>query len=259
MQGLFELANVPYVGAGVSGSAVAMDKGIMKDLFVRHGLPTPRYRVFTALEWHSDPGGVVARIETDFGYPVFVKPANLGSSVGVHKCRSRDEFRQGMADAALYDRRLIVEEAIPEAREIEISVLGNQNLEVSIPGEIIPSREFYDYRAKYLDGTSQLLIPAPLEADQVEAVQRLAVASCKALGIEGMARVDFLLSRSSSKLYLNEINTIPGFTQISMYPKLWEASGLPYPQLLDRLIELAVERWREKQALKTVYEPGQES
>ncbi|HEY8450091.1 MAG TPA: D-alanine--D-alanine ligase A, partial [Bacillota bacterium] len=189
------------------------------------------------------------------GYPVFVKPANLGSSVGVHKCRDRQQLEHGFTDAAQYDRKIIVEEAIPDPREFEVSVLGNADPVASLPGEILPSREFYDYQAKYLDDTSQLLIPAPVDEGLVAEMRRLALEAYRAVDAEGMARVDFFWSRATGRLYVNELNTIPGFTRISMYPKLWEASGLPYPALLDRLIELALERWQQKQALRTSYEP----
>ncbi|HEX6988129.1 MAG TPA: D-alanine--D-alanine ligase family protein, partial [Bacillota bacterium] len=256
IQGLLELANVPYVGAGVLSSAVAMDKVVMKDLFTRHGLPVTAYRGFRAHRWRREPEAVLDDIEEAFGWPVFVKPANLGSSVGVHKCSDRDGLRAGIADAFRYDRKVIVEEAVPDPREIEVSVLGNEEPLASVPGEILPSREFYDYRAKYLDDASQLLIPAPLDEEQAETVRSLAVAAYRAVEGEGMARVDFLLSRTTGRIYVNEVNTIPGFTRISMYPKLWEASGVPYPELIDRLIGLAIQRWEEKQGLTTHYDPG---
>lgn len=255
VQGLLRLANLPFVGADVLGSAVAMDKGIMKDLFVRHGLPTPRYQVVRAAEWRNSQDEIVRNIEDGLSYPLFVKPANLGSSVGVRKCTDRHELIVALNNAARYDLRMIVEEAVPEAREIEVSVLGNDELKVSIPGEIVPSREFYDYHAKYLDNNSQLLIPAPLEREEVEQIQSLALQAVRAVDAHGMARVDFLVSRRDGTVYLNELNTIPGFTRISMYPKLWEASGLPFPDLIDRLIELGQERWRAKQELKTTYDP----
>lgn len=256
LQGLLELANLPFVGPGVLASAVGMDKVIMKDLFVRHGLPVVSYCPQRIGSWRRDPEQVLNEIEQICGYPLFVKPANLGSSVGVHQCRDRDELRQGLADAFRYDRKVIAEAAVPEPREIEVSVLGNESPTASVPGEIVPSRSFYDYQAKYLDDGSRLLIPAPVTPAAAEELRRLAIAAYKAIDCEGMARVDFLVNRRSGQIYVNEVNTIPGFTEISMYPKLWAASGLPYPQLLDRLIELAFERWRERQALRTSYVAG---
>jgi len=255
IQGLLELANVPYVGPGVLSSAVSMDKVVMKDLFTRHGLPVTPYRGYRVHRWRREPEAVLDEIEEAFGWPVFVKPANLGSSVGVHKCRDRAALKAGLDDAFRYDRKVIVEKAVPEAREIEVSVLGNEDPQASVPGEVVPSREFYDYRAKYLDDASQLLIPAPLTGEQAEEIRRLALAAYRAVDAEGMARVDFLLSRTTGQVFVNEVNTIPGFTPISMYPKLWEASGLPYAELIDRLIQLAIQRWQEKQALVTSYDP----
>ncbi len=250
LQGLLEMAGVAYVGAGVAASALAMDKGLFKDVMKAHGLPVVRYRVFTRHVWETRPEEVLDACEDLAPYPLFVKPANLGSSVGVTKARNREELRAGLDEAARYDRRLVVEEGIP-AREIEVSVLGNESPQASVPGEVVPGDEFYTYRAKYLDETSQLLIPAPLTEAQVREVQRLALAAYRAVDAAGMARVDFLMHRETDTLFISEVNTIPGFTPISMYPKLWEASGLPYPALLDRLIELALERHAERQ--RTVY------
>lgn len=258
VQGLFELADIAYVGAGVLGSAAAMDKGIMKDLFKRHGLPTPQYQVLVSDDWAGGMEPVLDQLESAFAYPVFVKPANLGSSVGVAKCASRPELESALLAAAEYDYRVVVEKAVPSPREIEVGVLGNYELKASVPGEIIPSREFYDYRAKYLDNTSQLLIPAPLSPEQQELVQELAIKAVKAVGAEGMARVDFLMSGVDGTIYLNEINTIPGFTSISMYPKLWEASGLSYPDLIDQLIQLGLQRWHRRRQLKTSYTPEED-
>lgn len=246
IQGLLELIGVPYVGCGVAGSAVGMDKALMKELFVARELPVVRYRVVLRRRWEAEPESVVREMEATLPYPMFVKPANLGSSVGVTKAHNRDELVAGLAEAARYDRKLLVEEGVDWAREIECSVLGNDEPLASIPGEVVPSNEFYDYAAKYLDGASQLLIPAPLSPEQTHQVQELAIAAFRAVDGAGMARVDFLLSRRDGRLYVNEINTIPGFTSISMYPKLWEASGLPYPALVDRLIELAFERHAER-------------
>jgi D-alanine-D-alanine ligase len=251
VQGLLELANVPYVGAGVLGSAAGMDKAVMKTLFAAHGLPIVRHEVVLRRAWERDPTAIVTRVSQALRYPVFVKPANLGSSVGISKAKSDAEFADGMALALQFDRKIVVEAAVPEAREIECSVLGNDDPEASVPGEIIPSREFYDYEAKYLDEGSRLLVPAPLTREQAAAVRRLAIDAFRAVECAGMARVDFLLGRATAELFVNEVNTIPGFTTISMYPKLWEASGLPYPALLDRLITLALERHAEKQQLRT--------
>jgi D-alanine-D-alanine ligase len=251
VQGLLELANVPYVGAGVLGSAVGMDKAVMKTLFAAHGLPIVRHEVVLRHQWDRDPEPVTARVSRTLHYPVFVKPANLGSSVGISKARSDSEFTEAMTLALQFDRKIVIEAAVAEAREIECAVLGNDEPEASIAGEIVPSREFYDYAAKYLDAGSRLLIPAPLADEQAADVRRLAVAAFHAVDCAGMARVDFLLSRSTGRLFVNEVNTIPGFTTISMYPKLWEASGVPYSALLDRLITLALERHAEKLLLRT--------
>jgi D-alanine-D-alanine ligase len=251
VQGLLELANVPYVGAGVLGSAVGMDKAVMKKLFAADGLPIVPYHTLLRPEWTRDSRGQMTRIASQLGYPVFVKPANLGSSVGISKARNDAELADAVALALQYDRKVVVEAAVPNAREIECAVLGNDDPKASVPGEIVPSREFYDYEAKYLDEGSKLLIPAPLTAAQTAEIQRLAIHAFRAVDGAGMSRVDFLMSRDSDALYLNEVNTIPGFTTISMYPKMWEASGLSYPQLLDRLIALAIERHDERQALRT--------
>lgn len=251
VQGLLELANVPYVGAGVLGSAAGMDKGVMKTLFLAAGLPVGPYVTVLARRWANDAAGLAATVETSLGYPVFVKPANLGSSVGISKARTRPELDAAMALALQFDRKIVIEAAVPDAREIECAVLGNDEPEASVPGEVIPSKEFYDYEAKYLGGGSREVIPAELTPAQAAEVQRLAIKAFQAVDCAGMARVDFLMSRGSSELYLNELNTIPGFTANSMYPKMWEASGLSYPALLDRLIALALERHAEKQQLRT--------
>ncbi len=242
IQGLLELIGVPYVGCGVAGSAVGMDKGLMKAAFAAYGLPQVRYRLVTRAQWQAAPAQVIRDLEEALPYPMFVKPANLGSSVGVSKAREGEELWAGLDEAARHDRRLIVEEGVDRAREIECSVLGNEDPATSVPGEVVPGNEFYDYAAKYLDGTSQLLIPAPLTEAQTRQVQTLAAAAFRAIDGAGLSRVDFLLSPEDGRLYVNEINTLPGFTDISMYPKLWEASGLAYPALIDRLIELAWER-----------------
>ena len=251
VQGLLELANVPYVGAGVLASAVGMDKAVMKLVFAARGLPICDYEVVLKRDWQRDERGVLGVIVNRLGFPVFVKPANLGSSVGISKARHAAQLRTAIALAAEFDRKIVVEAAVPHARELECAVLGNDEPEASVPGEIVPSREFYDYEAKYLDESSKLLIPAPLTEAQREEVRTLALAAFKAIDGAGMARVDFLLAGDSGVLYLNEVNTIPGFTTISMYSKLWAASGLDYPRLLDRLIALALERHAEKQQLRT--------
>lgn len=254
VQGLLELAGVPYVGAGVAGSALGMDKALFKQVMVANGLPVPRWRLVLRSRWRRERAAVVAELEEVLPYPLFVKPANLGSSVGISKAHDRPELIAGLDDAARYDRRLLVEQGI-HAREIEVSVLGNDDPIASVPGEIIPGREFYDYAAKYIDDTSELLIPAPIPPETARRAQELAVAAFRAADIAGMARVDFLLDRDDGTLYLNELNTIPGFTAISMYPKLWAASGIPYPELLDRLIALALERDADKRQMSTSYEP----
>jgi len=254
VQGLLELAGVPYVGAGVAGSALGMDKALFKQVMVANGLPVPQWRLVLRSRWGRERAAVVAELEEALPYPMFVKPANLGSSVGISKAHDRSELIAGLDDAARYDRRLLVEQGI-HAREIEVSVLGNDDPIASVPGEIIPGREFYDYAAKYIDDTSELLIPAPIPPETARRAQELAVAAFRAADIAGMARVDFLLDRDSGMLYLNELNTIPGFTAISMYPKLWAASGISYPELLDRLIALALERDADKRQMSTSYEP----
>lgn len=253
VQGFLELAGVPYVGAGVTASAAGMDKEISKKIFQAHGLPILPYLAFLRRQWQSDPDGMLDQCQEQLAYPMFVKPANLGSSVGVNKAKNKAELRAAIEDAARYDRKLVVEQGV-EAREIEVSVLGNDEPVASVPGEIIPSREFYSYAAKYIDNSSDLIIPAPLAPEQTEQIQHLAVAAFQALDCAGLARCDFLLDRASGKIYLNELNTMPGFTPISMYPKLWEASGLPYSKLIDRLIELAIERFEDKQQSETDFD-----
>ena len=266
VQGLLELANMPYVGAQVTASSVAMDKVIFKDVIRAHGLPTVEHETIKRKAWCADPESILDTVEARFSYPVFTKPANLGSSVGISKCQSRGELQAGLEDAARYDRKMLVEPAVPAAREIEVSVLGNDEPIASLPGEIVPSRDFYSYEAKYLDEgeeASDLLIPAPLSTEMTELVRELAVQTYLAIDCAGMARVDFLLSGEEADvgdppaLYVNEVNTIPGFTKISMYPKLWEATGVPYSELIDRLIELALERHRDKASTEVSYQPGE--
>ena len=254
IQGLLELADVPYVGAGVLASAAGMDKDVMKRLFRDAGLPVVPWEMVLRREWEDDPAGVRRKIKKRLRFPLFVKPANLGSSVGITKVHSPEEFQAGMDLAAQYDRKILVEKAV-DAREIECAVLGNDQPEASLPGEIVPVNEFYDYEAKYIKEGSKLLIPARLSRRQIKRVQDLAVRAFKAIDGAGMGRVDFLLDRKNGKLFLLEINTIPGFTSISMYPKLWEATGVPYSKLLDRLVELALERHREKLRTRYDYAP----
>jgi D-alanine-D-alanine ligase len=251
VQGLLELADVPYVGCGVLASAAGMDKAVMKMLFAARGLPIGPYITVVRPEWDANAGAIAARVQSDLRYPVFVKPANLGSSVGISKAKSRDDFDAAMRLAFEFDRKVVIEAAVPEARELECSVLGNDDPQASVPGEVIPSREFYDYEAKYLDAASQTLIPAPLTDEQAGAIRRMAVEAFRAVDGAGMARVDFLMARATGEIVVNEVNTIPGFTTISMYPQMWEASGLSYAALIDRLLALALERHGEKQRLRT--------
>ncbi len=256
LQGLLELANVPYVGAGVLASAVGMDKIIQKQLFKQAGLRGPSYVWFLSRVCKENPAKVAAAVKRKLRYPLFVKPANTGSSVGISKAHDVRELRQALLLAAEYDLKVIIEQGVNDVREIECSVLGNDEPLVSVPGEIIPSNEFYDYDAKYVDGKSRAIIPAGLPARVTAEVRRMARAAYVAVDCSGMARVDFFVKRRTYTVYLNELNTIPGFTSISMYPKLWEASGVSYPELLDRLISLALERHREKSSLKTSYQPA---
>jgi D-alanine-D-alanine ligase len=251
VQGLLELANVPYVGAGVLASAVGMDKATMKLVFSANGLPVCPYRVVRRHDWERDRNETLDMLETALGYPMFTKPSNLGSSVGISKAKDRAGLAGALDLAGSFDRKIVVEAAVADAREIECAVLGNDDPQASVAGEVIPSREFYDYEAKYIDDASKVEIPADLDARTAEDVRRLSVAAFRAIDGAGMSRVDFLLSRSSGALFVNEVNTIPGFTTISMYAKLWAATGVEYPALLDRLLTLAVERHTEKQQLRT--------
>ena len=253
MQGFFELADIAYVGSGVLGSAVAMDKGIFKSVMRAADLPVLPAVIFNRSEYQMDPGAVINQVLQELTFPLFVKPVNLGSSVGVTKASNPDALRSGLDEAARWDRRLLVEQGI-EAREIEVSVLGNDVPNASVAGEIVTQGEFYDYEAKYLTDESEFLIPAPLPEAQLERIRRLAVAAFKAADCAGMARVDFLLDKSSDELFLNELNTIPGFTNVSMYPKLWKASGLEYTEIIDRLIELALERKEQRDSVEHSFE-----
>jgi D-alanine-D-alanine ligase len=253
VQGLLELANIAYVGSGVLGSAVSMDKAAMKQAFAAAGLPIVAHRTVLRREWQEHRARVAAALLSDLPLPLFVKPANLGSSVGISKVKTPEQLDEAMDAAGSFDRKIVIEAGVPHAREIECGVLGNDQPDASVPGEVrpSPSREFYDYEAKYLDDDSETIIPAPLSDAQTREVQRLALAAFRAVDAAGFARVDFLLDGESGALYVNEVNTIPGFTTISMFPKLWDASGVSYGALLDRLIALAIARHDEKQQLKT--------
>jgi len=250
IQGLLELADLPYVGAGVLGSSAGMDKDIMKALFRAAGLPIVKHVTILRGDWETDSKKTQKLVESKLKYPVFVKPANLGSSVGISKAHDRKELGPAIQEAAKFDRKIVIEEGVggknSKAREIECSVLGNDQPKASVPGEIVPSKEFYDYDAKYLDEGSELIIPAKLTKPETKKVQQLAIGAFKAVDCSGLARVDFLMEPKSRKIYLNEINTMPGFTSISMYPKLWAASGVSYPDLIDKLIQLGMERHEDK-------------
>jgi len=250
IQGVLELANIPYVGAGVLGSALGLDKIYMKRAFAAVGLPIVDYLPITRRQYEQDPGAFVALIEARLGYPCFTKFANSGSSVGTTKAHDRAELIEGLRLAGTFDRKLLVERAV-DARELEVSVLGNDEPQASVVGEVVPAHEFYDYEAKYLDEGSRLLIPAPIDAAAAEGVRSMAIKAFVAVDAAGMARVDFFMERSSGRIIVNELNTIPGFTRISMYPKLWEASGLSYPRLIERLVDLAIERFNDKQRSQT--------
>ncbi|NQU77559.1 D-alanine--D-alanine ligase [Candidatus Falkowbacteria bacterium] len=252
VQGLLELASIPYIGAGVLGSAVGMDKIIQKQLFIQAGLPVVDYIWFLS----SEVDNKIDDIENKFEYPVFVKPVNMGSSVGISKAHNKEELKEAIKEAKKYDRKILIERGAEDVREIEVSVLGNDKPEASVAGEIVASGEFYDYDAKYVDGKSEAIIPAEIPDALMKKIQKIACSAFRVLDLAGMARVDFFLSRD--KIYLNEVNTIPGFTSISMYPKLWQASGLSYSKLLDRLIELAIERHGDKKKLLTSYEHRKE-
>lgn len=253
IQGLFEMADLAYAGAGVLGSAVGMDKALFKDVMRAYGLPVVESITLSRGQIEKDIAATIAQAESFRSYPLFTKPANLGSSVGITKCRNRSDLYEGLMEAAQYDRRVLVERGIVNAREIEVSVLGNDWPEASVPGEIRPSADFYTYEAKYYDDNSELIIPAPLPEEVSQYVRQVAVKAFQAIDCSGMARVDFLLDPQDNHVYLNEVNTIPGFTRISMYPKLWEASGLPYPRLVDRLIDLGLERKADRDRTERHY------
>jgi D-alanine-D-alanine ligase len=251
VQGLLELVNVPYVGAGVLGSAAGMDKAVMKVLFAASDLPIVPHLTVLHPAWRDRGGAITEQAADELGFPMFVKPANLGSSVGISKARSPPEFLNAMELALQFDRKIVIEAAVPHAREIECAVLGNDNPQASVPGEIVVSREFYDYEAKYVDGGTRLIAPAPLTDAHAAEIRRMALAAFQAVDGAGMSRVDFLIAGDTEQTFVNEVNTIPGFTTTSVYPKLWEASNLSYADLLDRLIALAMERHSEKLLLRT--------
>lgn len=253
IQGMLELAGLPYVGAGVLGSAIGMDKDVAKRLCQEAGIPVVPWITVHRWHWEKEPESVKAEIEAKFEYPVFVKPATLGSSVGMTKVHNAEELAPALNFACDYGMKILVEKAVT-AREIEVSVLGNHEPQASVPGEIVPHREFYDYAAKYLEEGTQLVIPADLKPKQATKIQSLAIETFRTLELSGMARVDFFLEKKGGKIYLNEANTIPGFTSISMYPKLWEASGIPFCELIDRLLDLALELHQEKARTKYAIE-----
>ncbi|XSG73889.1 D-alanine--D-alanine ligase [Herpetosiphon llansteffanensis] len=245
IQGVFELANLPYVGCGVLAASVGMDKGLMKSAFAASGLAQVPWQLVLRRDWQQQPEAVYEQLEAALHYPMFVKPANLGSSVGISKVSNRAELAAGMAEAAGYDRRIVVEQGI-NAREIEVAILGNDDPAPSVPGEVLPANDFYDYADKYLEGQTRFAIPAELDAATSEQLRAMAVTAFKAIDGAGLARVDFFVERETGAIYINEINTFPGFTAMSQYPKLWEATGVSYSELLDRLIDLAIERYHER-------------
>lgn len=247
VQGLLELLNIPYVGNGVLASAVGMDKVIMKNLFAQAGLRQAKYVSFLKKEWQENEAAAYDKVEKELGYPCFVKPANAGSSVGITKCKKREDLNQAFMDAFQYDRKIIVEEAIV-GREVEIGVIGNDEPICSVVGEIVPKKEFYDYQAKYEDGNTELIIPADITEEQYEMIQQMAITAFKALDLSGLVRADFFLTKDGD-VYINEVNTMPGFTPFSMFPLLWKHSGVPYPELIEKLVQLAVERHEEKQTI----------
>jgi D-alanine-D-alanine ligase len=254
IQGLFEMADVPYVGATVLASATGMDKAIAKSLFREKKLPVVKYFVLYESVWNKRPAEILDQIRRDFSLPFFVKPSNLGSSVGITKVTDIIQAKTALQNAFLYDAKILIEQGI-QGREIECSVLGNANPRASLPGEIIPHRDFYDYKDKYIEGKTSFKIPAELPLNLTEEVQNIALEAFRAIDCSGMARVDFFLQQETEKIFLNEINTIPGFTGISMYPKLWEVSGLSYPNLIDKLISLGLERHKNKKRKGVFFKP----
>lgn len=256
IQGLFEMAAIPYVGAGVLGSSVGMDKILQKGLFQQEGIETSPFLWFLSKRFDEQPDLIIKNIEKHISYPCFIKPSNSGSSVGISKAHDQKELKNSIKDAGRYDRRILVEKSVEKGREIEVSILGNDEIMASCPGEVLSSNEFYDYDAKYVDGKSKTIVPAELDVATIKRIQEMAIHAYRAIDCQGMARVDFLVTKD--KIYINELNSIPGFTSISMYTKLWEASGIPYPELLDKLVTLALERSDEKSGFLTSYQPKKE-
>ena len=254
VQGLLELADIPYVGAGVAASAISMDKDLMKTIFKQRDLPILKWLTIKRKEWQKDKEKILSLVQDDFEYPLFVKPTNLGSSVGITKVHKKEELDKAIDLAASYDRKILIEEGLEEVREIECGVLGNDEPQASVVGEVKPAGEFYDYDSKYIDKETQLIVPADLPDGVSRKVQEIALRAFKAVDAAGMARVDFFVSKKENKIYLSEINTIPGFTSVSMYPRLWEASGIPYSDLIDQLIQLALERHQDKKQNKISYD-----
>ncbi|MBU4350095.1 D-alanine--D-alanine ligase [bacterium] len=254
IQGLLELANIPYVGAGVAASAISMDKDLMKTIFQQRSLPILKWMTIKRKEWQKDKEKILSLIQNGFEYPLFVKPTNLGSSVGITKVHKKEELERAIDLAASYDRKILIEEGLEEVREIECGVLGNDEPRASVVGEVKPAGEFYDYDSKYIDEETQLIVPADLPDGVSREIQQIALRAFKAVDAAGMARVDFFVSKKENKIYLSEINTIPGFTSVSMYPRLWEASGISYPELIDQLIQLALERHQDKKQNKISYD-----
>jgi len=252
IQGMLELANIPYVGSGVLGSALGMDKAVQKELYKLHGFKQVNFFYFFKKDWIHNKKQILRFIKKNYAYPIFVKPANLGSSVGISKAKNRQRLIEAINCAGQYDNKILIEEGLRGIREIECAVLGNDNPKASVCGEIVPSNEFYDYNAKYIDSASKIYIPAKLDKRIERKIQSTAIRAFTILNLSGMARVDFFLTKKNA-IYINEVNTIPGFTSISMYPKLWEASGLPYTKLIDKLISLALEKHKEKNRLKTSF------
>ncbi|WP_416829373.1 D-alanine--D-alanine ligase [Ectobacillus polymachus] len=248
VQGLLELLNIPYVGNGVLASAAGMDKVIMKNIFAQAGLPQANYVWFIRHEWEKDRNAAYDKVETTLGYPCFVKPANLGSSVGISKCKNREELEAAFEEAFQFDRKIIIEENIV-AREVEIGILGNEEPRCSVVGEIVPKKEFYDYKAKYSDESTALIIPADITEEEYKRISSDAITAFQALDGSGLTRADFFLTKDS-KVYINEVNTMPGFTPVSMFPLLWQSTGIEYPQLIEELVRLAIKRHEEKQQIK---------
>jgi len=254
VQGLLELADIPYVGAGVTASAISMDKELMKTIFKQKGLPLVKWLTIKRKDWYKSKEEILSLIQNSFKYPLFVKPTNLGSSVGITKVHKAKELEKAIDLASSYDRKILVEQGLEGVKEIECSILGNDEPRASVVGEVKPAGEFYDYDSKYIDEATQLIVPADLPEEVSRKVQEIALRAFKAIDAAGMARVDFFVTKKENKIYLNEINTIPGFTSVSMYPRMWEASGISYTDLIDRLIQLALERYQDKNQNKTSYE-----